>query len=249
MLRRLTVGAAAAVLVAAMMAPAIAGGQGSSRVEKVEYTANADDGITIFTDLGVDFTTIQLPSGPEKFMSLSIEDATGAAVAVEVLQRNRIGNFCGSTETPIPIRPGVPVTLRLYAGRCPDGTPSVVTTGTLTATFVASMPPEARRQARSYSPYTGATGWNSDHGWLVGEVEFQPLDRRVRFEIEDASDTRVTGVVIQGDGELATFCGSTQSSILVDRFQPVFVRVFNGSGCQSGAAFASRGKVTAVFGR
>lgn len=246
MLKKVLLLAGASVLIAALTTPATAGAR-DSRVETIEYAARNDDiPRPIYSDLGAGFADITLPAGPERFLSIAIEDSSGGAVAVEVLQGNRVANICGKTESPLPIRPNMPVTLNLYSGRCPDGTPSVVTTGTLTATFEKSMPAAARTQSRSYSPYTGKVGWSGAYGFLMAMVEFEPLGNKVSFKIEDATGLPALGVIQQGDDELATFCGESEAPLKISKFRPVQVWLYSGNICASGP-LAARGKVIASF--
>ena len=83
--------------------------------------------------------------GPkETSIDMVVEDSTGLPVAVTVGQDQNpddsftdvVGRFCGSTEEPLAIEPGIPVTVWLWV--LPSATtacPGAATTGTVTATL------------------------------------------------------------------------------------------------------------------
>ena len=81
------------------------------------------------------------PRAGETHISLSIEDATGGPVVGRVFFFNagrwsdREAEFCSATDRPLRVRPGDDVYVGAYLGTCSDGTLSLVTTGTITATF------------------------------------------------------------------------------------------------------------------
>ena len=87
---------------------------------------------------------VQIGIGPkEKLLSLSIEDSSGLPVSATVGQDTDpsnattevVGRFCGVTEKPFVIEPGVPVTVWLWV--LPGLNPpcaGAATSGTVTAT-------------------------------------------------------------------------------------------------------------------
>lgn len=48
---------------------------------------------------------------------------------------DRDTEFCSATDRPFRVRPGDEIYVGAYKGTCADGMLSVVTTGTITATF------------------------------------------------------------------------------------------------------------------
>ena len=78
----------------------------------------------------------------ERAVSLSVEDASGGAVRAHVhIDQDGDGkldkqlDFCGSTTDPIAVKPGAVIEVGTIVGTCDDTTPSIVTEGTITATF------------------------------------------------------------------------------------------------------------------
>lgn len=82
------------------------------------------------------------PLPGERSVSLSVADATGRTVLVQVffLQEDagwaeRDARFCGSTDRPLRVKPNETVYVGAFMGECDDGTISFATTGSVTATF------------------------------------------------------------------------------------------------------------------
>lgn len=84
--------------------------------------------------------------GPkEKFVSVEIEDSAGQAVMATMSQEQDpatptwdiIATFCGKTEEPIEVLPGVPVRVSVYTVPGPDYPTCTgpATSGTITGTF------------------------------------------------------------------------------------------------------------------
>ncbi len=78
----------------------------------------------------------------ERLVSVQLTDRTGQAVAA--LVRQDAGGdgtwevdeaICGATADPIRIAGGSPVVVKVQPGPCADGTPAVMTTGKIDATF------------------------------------------------------------------------------------------------------------------
>ena len=79
--------------------------------------------------------------GDESFMKGEAKDATGLPLLVSLQQdtdgdgfNNPVAAFCGSTEEPLPINPGLEARIFL-GGACADGTPTTGAGGTVTFTF------------------------------------------------------------------------------------------------------------------
>lgn len=93
----------------------------------------------------------------ERFVSVVIQDDSGLAVPASITQdldgddeADTTYDFCGSTEHPVAVEPGVPVTVVREYGSCGAAEdPSqygVWTTGTVTATFTSKGPKSAAEE-------------------------------------------------------------------------------------------------------
>lgn len=79
----------------------------------------------------------------ERYITVSIDDAAGASVLAWIQQDidgdgtsdGEWTKICNSTRAPIRIAPGAVVRVMLDAGRCPDGTDSAPTQGSITVNF------------------------------------------------------------------------------------------------------------------
>ncbi len=74
----------------------------------------------------------------DRYVSLQIEDAAGQSALgyIELMPGGyHLGTFCGKTEDPIFVRHASEILVHVIAGTCPAGTPSIVTTGVVEATF------------------------------------------------------------------------------------------------------------------
>ena len=79
----------------------------------------------------------------ERRVSIAIQDAFGETVRGHVhINYNNGGktlddqvDFCGTTTEPIKVEPGSTIEVGTLMGFCDDNTPSIVTEGTVTATF------------------------------------------------------------------------------------------------------------------
>lgn len=130
-------------LASSLFMPASASDRGSrSRTEKVAYEAAS--GLALLGHgastclAGQDQATcVSVRTATnDRWLAVKIEDQSGEAVAGTVTQNGAfLAEFCGSTDKPIRVTPGPEVNISLYAGSCADGTPSVVTSGVLHATF------------------------------------------------------------------------------------------------------------------
>lgn len=118
-----------------------AAGQGGRVVDKTYQTAEVDPGGSIRSSNGVTFR----PRATERFVAVTIEDASGTAVPARVTQdldgdgKPEVeSKFCGATDQPVEIEPGVPVTVWMEIGTCDgpaSGSAGAWTQGTMTATF------------------------------------------------------------------------------------------------------------------
>ena len=132
-----------AALLAAVLAPSASAGRQSREVTE-SYTMAAGafvgHGEAHWT-LGADYQRFESKSG-ERAVAFVIEDASGAPVRGHVhIDNNGDGelddqlDFCGSTAKPIAIDPGAIVEVGTIMGLCDETSPSIVTEGTITATF------------------------------------------------------------------------------------------------------------------
>lgn len=137
--RRLNV-AAALTAAALVVAAPIAGARGiAPRTQTLEYTAGGvsagPDQTTVVT-VGDDVGKVVFRGGPERFVEIEVADAHGLPVTAIVSQGEQTSHYvCGSSEKPLPIVPNKKVTVFLVNGLCGDAGASVVTRGTVTATF------------------------------------------------------------------------------------------------------------------
>ena len=139
-MKRLIAVSAVALLVAA--APAL--GAGGAREVTEDYRmsngAFVDHGEAHWT-LGSAYAPFRAERG-ERWVTLAINDATGQPVRGHVhVDRDRDGkldhqvDFCGKTAKPIAVQPGALVEVGVIMGLCDESTTSIVTEGTITATF------------------------------------------------------------------------------------------------------------------
>jgi hypothetical protein len=77
----------------------------------------------------------------EKYVKVEVTDATGTTISGSVgqdpdgdMQTDEKGTYCGATEEPIQIEPGVDIVVYVDQGTC-NGGPSVVTQGTIKVTL------------------------------------------------------------------------------------------------------------------
>jgi len=90
--------------------------------------------------IGSDFKRFKAQRG-ERSVVFSATDAVGTDVRIHLHtdkdgdgDMEDAGDFCSETK-PIPVRPGQRIEVAVLLGECPGGNPSVVTEGTITATF------------------------------------------------------------------------------------------------------------------
>ncbi|MDQ3981553.1 MAG: hypothetical protein M3271_02595 [Actinomycetota bacterium] len=130
----------AAIAAAAVLASASLGAAGSAaaRTQTLEYVGG---GITtgperaVYLRAGDNVGATVFRGGPERFVTIEIADRHGLPVTGIVSQPDEESvHICGETDRPLRIKPYENVTVFLMNGACGGGA-SVVTTGTVTATF------------------------------------------------------------------------------------------------------------------
>ena len=139
----------------ALLAPAAEAGKRTKskpRVVKATYhtpalgvaTPVVSGGISTCTNGAANVGCIEIPTtARDRYVKIQVTDASGQNVGGYVSQGDTngdgigdlFGDFCGKHRSPVPITPGRPLKVSVYGGTCADGSPSVVTTGTIKATF------------------------------------------------------------------------------------------------------------------
>ena len=143
-MKKILVAGLAASLVFGSLASAEAGKKKKpKRIERVEEQTYIAPAYFYWAPSGDNIGGVKFATGPEdKFVSIEIEDATGMDVSASVGQDPEGDGtvsttpFCTSTEEPLPIEPGLEVTVFVFVGPCtqPPG-PAVATQGTVIGTF------------------------------------------------------------------------------------------------------------------
>ncbi|MEA2447761.1 MAG: hypothetical protein QOK47_1398 [Actinomycetota bacterium] len=125
---------AAVVATVGIASGAAAGPQSKTWKETRDYVLPG--GIGADTDLpGVLIGSVEFDPGAATSVRITVEDAAAPATLAEVSQGHEaLGTFCTSSTKPIRIAPNTPMHVDLFAGTC-DGSPSFVTTGSVSATF------------------------------------------------------------------------------------------------------------------
>ena len=135
-------------VVALAQGQAFADGSGQTRTYSPQSNPRVDviTGVVSCTGLGlVDTggddaelapnTLVFRPGSRSRSVSISVADKSGTTLVADAWQGDRfMGEFCGSTSKPLTLHGTKPVAVVLYDGITTTG-PSVVTTGTVTATF------------------------------------------------------------------------------------------------------------------
>lgn len=130
--------AAAAVLALASPPVGATAGPVEPRVHTLEYAGGgvtAGPGQSVEVRAGETVGAVVFRGGPERFVSIEIDDAHGLPVTGIVEQEDDATHVCGATDKPLRIRPYENVTVFLMNGVCSGTRASVATTGTVTATF------------------------------------------------------------------------------------------------------------------
>lgn len=147
---------AVAVSVAAVLVLGAFAGTGQARQRRVKVERQDSAGYvgakgsipgepTIYTDEAA-FETERY----ERDVSVVVSDRTGRPVSATVRQdADGDGRWeveealCGSTTKPVSIRGGAPVVVKVQPGPCADGTPAVMTSGSIGVTFTGFTKPAA----------------------------------------------------------------------------------------------------------
>lgn len=241
----------ALALTGAVVTPAAGAKSTAARTETQAYEVGGQPSAST---LGPAFAKVTFQAGPERFAEFEVADAAGQPVLAEVVQDNRVDTFCSSTKEAIPIKPGFPVEVRLFEGRCLDGSPSVVTQGEVTARFLPVAPRVSSALERPYSvsapgPYVGIDP-PVPGNLIVANVIFpsQKLGR-ASLEIKDVTGGAVASVVYQGNKEVGRFCGKTSGPLKVRPGIPLELYIMTGV-CTDGTQSApTNGVVSAVFSK
>lgn len=130
-----------ALAVSALFVPAPEAGAGGTRprTQTLEYVAggvSAGPDQTMVVTVGDSVGKVVFRGGPERLVAVEVADTHGLPVTAIVSQGEKTNHYvCGASEEPLPILPYKKVTVFLVNGACGDAGASVVTTGTVTATF------------------------------------------------------------------------------------------------------------------
>jgi hypothetical protein len=94
----------------------------------------APDGNTGFA-IGDNVGAVTFEGSAARSVNVKIVDQGGQAIMAVVSQGDKaLTEICGATDSPIKVRPSLPIRVWLFNGQCGGGT-SLVTTGTVTLTF------------------------------------------------------------------------------------------------------------------
>jgi hypothetical protein len=136
------VSAAMAILTTATLfasASVVAAGPAKPRTQTLEYVGGgitAGPERTTVVRAGEKVGAVVFRGGPERFVTIEIADGHGLPVTGIVTQPDEDSvHICGATEKPLRVKPYENVTVFLMNGVCGSSGVSVVTTGTVTATF------------------------------------------------------------------------------------------------------------------
>lgn len=144
-MRKILVIALAASLVFGSLATAEAGKKKRKpkRIERTEEATYVAPAYFYWAPTGDNIGGVKFATGPkDKFVSIEIQDTLGQPVSGSVGQDPEGDGtvattpFCTKTEEPLPIEPGLEVTVFVFVGPCttPPG-PAVATQGTVIGTF------------------------------------------------------------------------------------------------------------------
>jgi hypothetical protein len=139
MRNRLRYALVGAALVTTLACGAVAAAPAGPRIQTMEYVGGGiaiDEQKSTVIRAGENVGAVVFRGGPERFVSIEIEDTHGLPVTGIVIQPGDDAgtHICGATEKPLKVRPYEKVTVFLMNGVCGDGG-SVATAGTVTATF------------------------------------------------------------------------------------------------------------------
>lgn len=138
MRKRLPAAVALAVATGGLLGGPAAAGSGEARVHTLEYVGGGLRlGPTQSAEVrvGDGIGAVSFRGGPERYVSIEVDDAHGQPVAAIVAQPDEDHHICGATDKPLKIVPYEKVTVFLMNGVCGHAGASAATTGTVTATF------------------------------------------------------------------------------------------------------------------
>ena len=123
---------------------------------------------------------------------------------------------------------------------------------TLVAVAPATGAPRSRTETVAYERASGAylaetVLVNLSLGPMP-EAAPQAREKTVAITLEDDSGRPVAGMVHQGEEELGTFCGQTETPLTLVSRKPVHVHVYSGEGCAD-VTLPTTGSVTFTFSR
>lgn len=141
-MRKIVAIAAACLFVASLIGPA-SGAPSDRKVTKQYTMAN---GMVVFDSAEAQWSVgtawkIFRPEAGERFVSVSVSDEADQPVyghihlKPEADGKTKDVDFCNETTKPIRLGAAKKIDVAIFLGTCSDGTPSVVTEGTITATF------------------------------------------------------------------------------------------------------------------
>lgn len=141
-MRKTALALTAGLLAISLVSPA-SGGPNDRTVTK-EYTMA--NGMVIYESTSATWSVgtawkVFRPKPGERFVSISISDDLGRPVFGHThFHQDGDGevdevDFCNETPKPIRLGAAKKLEVAVFLGTCPDGTPSLVTQGTVTATF------------------------------------------------------------------------------------------------------------------
>lgn len=144
-MRRFLIGLCALSLSAAVVAPSAAR-PAPKRTYEAPYRTPAPGAYTDpahawYYDCETGIGCALIPTDKrDRRVALEVVDASGRPVRAEVYTMSggdHYLSFCGATDEPVRVTPGIELLVHVIPGTCPDGaTVSSPTTGTVKATFV-----------------------------------------------------------------------------------------------------------------
>lgn len=141
--RRSSVLAVHVFVVAALAVTAIAADAKAPPATRTEVGYYSDAGVHVVAQWArPTAATVELPGGPERFVSVEIADDSSPDAYAQISQDvdgdgvdDLFVPICSRSVLPVLVVPHVPVKVIAYQGPCFDGMPARATSGTVTATF------------------------------------------------------------------------------------------------------------------
>ncbi|MDP9067923.1 MAG: hypothetical protein M3N53_06205 [Actinomycetota bacterium] len=130
-----------AALLSVSLAPTSGAAASDREVTKAYTMAN---GTVVYNSASAEWSIgtqykVFRPQPGERFVSISVSDDAGQPVSghVHIRREGKLDHvdFCNETQTPIELGAAKKVEIGVHLGTCSDATPSLVTQGTITATF------------------------------------------------------------------------------------------------------------------